>query len=120
MEYLVNLDIRRSAGHFESACHGFEGKMDLCLLKPCDDPEGAGCALCVHEVNVVLRIDWERRRKSLGWLRAGPLKDAFHRAPPGRAARSGDKLSMSPATLVDEDGHGPPSGQFSRRSPQSV
>ena len=83
MEYLVNLDIRRSARHLESAGHRFEGKMDLCLLEPCYEPKGgAGCALCVHEVNVVLRIDWERRRKSRGWLRAGPLKDAFHRAPP--------------------------------------
>ena len=88
--------------------------MDLCLFKPCYEPEGgAGCALCVHRVNVVLRIDWERRRKSRGWLRAGPLKDAFHRGPPGRTARSGDKPSMFPATLGDGNGHWPSEGQFS-------
>ena len=63
MEYLLNLDIRRSAGHFKTARHRFERKMDLGLLEPSDEPEGgAGYALCVHKANVVLKVDWGRRR----------------------------------------------------------
>ena len=59
MEYLVDLDIRRSAGHLKAASHGFERKMDLGLLEPGYEPEGgAGCALCGHHVNLVLGIDW--------------------------------------------------------------